>query len=82
MYAVDARVTHSALTYKCLVAHTSGVFATDLGNGKWEADFLGETEIQLAVITSIVLNNQTSGDVVTVNYTNQMAAAESLTLHL
>jgi hypothetical protein len=82
MYAVDARVTHSALTYRCLVAHTSGVFATDLAAGKWVAEFLGETEIELAVITSIVLTNQASGDVVTVNYTNQTAAADSLTLDL
>jgi hypothetical protein len=81
-YAVDARVTHSALTYRCLVAHTSGVFATDLAAGKWVAEYLGETEIQLAVITGIVLTNQSSGDVVTVNYTNPNAAADSLTLHL
>ena len=38
--------------------------------------------IQLAVITGIVLTNQSSGDVVTVNYTNPNTAADSLTLHL
>ena len=81
-YPVDARVTQSALTYRCLVAHTSGVFATDLADGKWAAEFLGETEIQLAVITGIVLVNQSNGDVVTVNYTTPNATADSLTLHL
>jgi len=34
-YAVGNYVTESAKTYKCLVAHTSGTFATDLSAGKW-----------------------------------------------
>ncbi|GLR91295.1 hypothetical protein [Bradyrhizobium iriomotense] len=34
-YAVNASVTHGSAFYRCLVAHTSGVFATDLAAGKW-----------------------------------------------
>jgi len=35
-YLVDARVIESGKHYKCLIAHTSGTFATDLGAGNWE----------------------------------------------
>ena len=35
VYAVDDLVIQSNLIYKCLVAHTSGTFATDLGASKW-----------------------------------------------
>lgn len=34
-YAVGNFVKQSNLIYRCIVAHTSGVFATDLSNGKW-----------------------------------------------
>jgi hypothetical protein len=34
-YPVSASVTHGSAFYRCLVAHTSGVFATDLAAGKW-----------------------------------------------
>lgn len=34
-YAVGAPVYQSNNLYRCLVAHTSGVFATDLAAGKW-----------------------------------------------
>lgn len=34
-YAVGALVTNGGSTYFCLVAHTSGTFATDLANGNW-----------------------------------------------
>jgi len=36
-YIVDDVVTNSSTTYICLVAHTSGVFATDLAASKWVA---------------------------------------------
>lgn len=35
-YTVNQLVEQSGNTYICIVAHTSGVFATDLGNGNWE----------------------------------------------
>lgn len=35
-YTVNQLVEQSGNTYICTVAHTSGVFATDLGNGNWE----------------------------------------------
>lgn len=35
-YTINQLVEQSGNTYICTVAHTSGVFATDLGNGNWE----------------------------------------------
>lgn len=35
-YALDALVSDSGNTYICVVAHTSGTFATDLAAAKWE----------------------------------------------
>jgi hypothetical protein len=37
IYAVGNFVTQSGTTYYCIVAHTSGTFATDLAAGKWRA---------------------------------------------
>jgi hypothetical protein len=34
-YSVSASVTQGSAFYRCLVAHTSGVFATDLAAGNW-----------------------------------------------
>jgi hypothetical protein len=34
-YSVNASVTEGSAFYRCLVAHTSGTFATDLAAGKW-----------------------------------------------
>jgi len=34
-YTVGQFVTNNNITYRCLVAHTSGTFATDLANGNW-----------------------------------------------
>lgn len=34
-YLAGDLVTQSGVIYSCLINHTSGVFATDLGNGKW-----------------------------------------------
>jgi len=35
-YAVNDTVEYGGSGYVCIVAHTSGTFATDLTNGKWE----------------------------------------------
>jgi hypothetical protein len=35
LYSVSASVTHGSAFYRCLIAHTSGVFATDLAAGDW-----------------------------------------------
>lgn len=63
-YIVDQAVFNGALLYRCLVAHTSGTFATDLAAAKWllVADFtaaalapgaIGTTELaNLAVTTA------------------------------
>lgn len=37
VYAVGGYVLQSSINYVCLVAHTSGTFATDLAAGKWVA---------------------------------------------
>lgn len=34
-YSVNANVTHGSAFYRCLVPHTSGVFATDLAAARW-----------------------------------------------
>jgi hypothetical protein len=34
-YSVGASTTHGRAFYRCLVAHTAGVFATDLAAGNW-----------------------------------------------
>lgn len=36
VYAVDDLVIQSTKIYRCLIAHTSGTFATDLAASKWE----------------------------------------------
>lgn len=38
VYAAGAYVTNSGTRYRCLIAHTSGTFTTDLAAGKWVAD--------------------------------------------
>ena len=43
-YALDDVVIESAKAYKCISAHTSGVFATDLAANKW-LEFTGATAI-------------------------------------
>lgn len=35
IYALGTSVRTNNISYKCLIAHTSGVFATDLAAGKW-----------------------------------------------
>lgn len=35
-YEVDDYVTESSVTYRCIVDHTSGTFATDLAANRWE----------------------------------------------
>lgn len=42
-YAVGGLVYHVPSTYICLVAHTSGVFATDLAAGRWAVFAQGTT---------------------------------------
>lgn len=41
-YEVGDFVKESSVIYYCIVAHTSGVFATDLSNGKWVAQTIYE----------------------------------------
>ena len=50
-YVIDDLVKESSKMYTCLVAHSSGVFATDLGAGKWAqiADFDKYDRIRIEV---------------------------------
>jgi hypothetical protein len=41
-YVVGDYVTNGGTMYYCIVAHTSGTFATDLANGKWVAQTIYE----------------------------------------
>lgn len=54
-YTVSQYVTHSGVGYVCLVNHTSGTFATDLGNGDWSVQ-LG-LALQWITSTSYVPGN-------------------------
>lgn len=53
-YALKDVVTSGGIAYVCLVAHTSGTFATDLAAGKWGVH-QGATREELADATSAVL---------------------------
>lgn len=44
-YKVDDAVVESATNYRCLIAHTSGTFATDLLAVKWVADSKGSIRV-------------------------------------
>lgn len=44
-YAINDIVLESGAYYRCPVAHTSGVFATDLASGKWRLNQGGDTTI-------------------------------------
>lgn len=46
-YAIQDLVIQGSIAYICLIAHTSGVFATDLANGDW-AIYQGATKSELA----------------------------------
>lgn len=46
VYAIGDVVTESTIIYRCLEAHTSGTFATDLSAGKWVVDETATTRTQ------------------------------------
>lgn len=55
-------VSQGGLVYRCLVAHTSGTFATDLANGKWVQDNVyyvetGYTDGQVAELSFQQIND-------------------------
>lgn len=48
-YAVKDMVTQNSNSYVCITAHTSGVFATDLAAGKWQALFYSVAASSISV---------------------------------
>lgn len=64
-YAVDDYVTENSISYRCLVAHTSGTFSTDLAAVNWEVSTVLEVtspyleadlfELQFEQINDIVM---------------------------
>lgn len=64
-YAVDDYVTESSISYRCLAAHTSGTFSTDLAAANWEVSTVLEVtspyleadlfELQFEQINDIVM---------------------------
>jgi hypothetical protein len=55
-YSIGDLVTNSSVHYRCLVAHTSGTFATDLSNGKWVAT-AGASDLAYEIPTPWTVSN-------------------------
>lgn len=58
-------------TYRCLVAHTSGTFATDLSNGKWEESSVVTIFTDLTIGTNVQATFQQINDVVEIATRNR-----------
>ena len=67
VYAIGDYVIQSATTYKCLTAHTAGVFATDLSSEYWEESVDYETPL----LTDYLYIYQLPSDFLRLNKTNQ-----------
>jgi len=62
-YVVGDYRTNTGTTYRCIVAHTSGTFATDLAAGKWVAQTAYELVTPFADETVFVLQVKQINDV-------------------
>jgi len=69
-YAVNDLATDSGSTYICVVAHTSGTFSTDLGDGKW------------ALFASKGVAGVGAGDLQSVNNLSDVASAATSLFNL
>ena len=69
-YAVNDLATDSGSTYICVVAHTSGTFSTDLGDGKW------------ALFASKGVAGAGAGDLQSVNNLSDVASAATSLFNL
>jgi hypothetical protein len=73
-YAVNDRRANGGNSYSCLVAHTSGTFATDLAAGKWA--LVGATGAIAEVVTPYLqselslLKFSQSNDVITITHSS------------
>jgi hypothetical protein len=64
-YLVDELVTHGSYTYKCVIAHTSSDFVTDLDSANWQF-FVGNIRLKkdsYKVHNSYLHNESPEGDV-------------------
>lgn len=64
-YVVGDRVSKSSTDYRCIVAHTSGTFATDLAAAKWkEASQRGfDIDMQIRGCTTTGINTDYASDI-------------------
>lgn len=69
-YVVGDFVKESSVIYYCIVAHTSGVFATDLAAGKWIAQSIYEIPIPYAESDLTSLQFAQSADVLYICHPN------------
>lgn len=81
-YVPGNYVTHSATIYLCLIAHTSGIFATDLAAGDW----ISQTILEVPTIfqQADIFNLQTAQNadvmyIVNTNYYSQKLVRTSAT---
>lgn len=69
-YVVGDFVKESDVIYYCLIAHTSGTFATDLAAGKWVAQAIYEIPTPYAVEDLALLKFSQNADIMTLTHTS------------
>ena len=67
-YVVGDYVENSETIYTCLIAHTSGTFATDLANGKWETESIYKVVTPYPEADLFELNYTQSADVLFITH--------------
>lgn len=76
-YVVGDFRKESGVIYHCIIAHTSGTFATDLATGKWEASSVYEIVSPYSAFDVFELHFQQINDVVYI--THELYAPRKLT---
>lgn len=77
-YAKGDYVTQSSTVYECLIAHTSGTFATDLTNGYWTASHFIQSSIDYAISK---VNGALNRDCRSASYTDEFSPEASLVVY-
>jgi hypothetical protein len=68
-YALNDAVSNGGSSYICIVAHTSGTFATDLAAAKWELLAQKGTDGSGGTVTSIIAGTGLTGGTITTSGT-------------